>query len=118
MVSPLFCHTLLPKSESAICTGSLTCHCSFQPAGSRMVYKITVLGDGGVGKTALTVQVGLARSASWWSRDTDIDQFTMSSFVEVSLGWGYRHRVKLNTKPMPVIRSDNRGLLSKTMGGR
>ncbi|BEI83202.1 hypothetical protein CcaverHIS002_0310700 [Cutaneotrichosporon cavernicola] len=31
---------------------------------SRMVYKITVLGDGGVGKTALTVQ------------------FTMSSFVE------------------------------------
>jgi GTPase KRas protein len=31
-----------------------------------MLFKITVLGDGGVGKTALTVQ------------------FTMSSFVEVS----------------------------------
>lgn len=28
-----------------------------QSQASRMVFKITVLGDGGVGKTALTVQV-------------------------------------------------------------
>lgn len=30
-----------------------------------MLFKITVLGEGGVGKTALTVQVSFCRNALW-----------------------------------------------------
>lgn len=56
-----------------------------------MLYKITVLGDGGVGKTALTVQVSPARvpnrilhasSTHRLRADYLVRQFTMASFVE------------------------------------
>lgn len=58
-----------------------------QSQASRMVFKITVLGDGGVGKTALTVQVCLdgrsgERAISASPRAHHSRQFTMSSFVE------------------------------------
>jgi GTPase KRas protein len=47
---------------------------------SRTLFKVTVLGDGGVGKTALTVQVSCLGPGSW--AVADAVQFTMASFVE------------------------------------
>jgi GTPase KRas protein len=50
---------------------------------SRTLFKVTVLGDGGVGKTALTVQVRLGEKSKSAKRDIDlVVQFTMASFVE------------------------------------
>lgn len=48
-----------------------------------MLYKITVLGDGGVGKTALTVQVSFGYPVHpRRTLHSLVKQFTMSSFVE------------------------------------
>jgi hypothetical protein len=64
--------------------GSHSCS-ALQSHQPRMLYKITVLGDGGVGKTALTVQVRSRCTQLSGASTLIVHQFTMSSFVEVGL---------------------------------
>lgn len=55
-------------------------------AGKMTLYKLVVLGDGGVGKTALTIQVsGLPTELSWYKCHLAYDNLAMSQSLRGDL---------------------------------
>jgi GTPase SAR1 family protein len=77
-------------------------------AGKMVLYKLVVLGDGGVGKTALTIQLTLQHFVETVRNiDLGMDSSSMLLFI---MYW--------NLDLLFVVRSDHRRLVQKTGGDR
>ena len=76
-------------------------------AGKMVLYKLVVLGDGGVGKTALTIQLTLQHFVET-VRIFRCSSYVPGAFTPASSPHAY----------ISPVRSDHRGLIPKTSGDR